>query len=75
MTAKELLLVAHILTGDAKNLVNHHILTEKIGWWPGELANIKEVMPDPAAPEIVFTVENSHGEIGVFADETVILMP
>lgn len=47
---------------------------EKIqGDWPGGVARVITIYPDSACPEIVFEVGNAHGEIGVFAEESVIV--
>lgn len=48
------------------------LITEPMGEWPGGVARVTEFHPDPAAPEIVMTVEGEGlGEIGVFEYERV----
>lgn len=65
----------HITAGDLRNseenLIGRKIETQQIGDWPGGLAEIIKLDPDPAAPEIVFNVKNKHGEVGVFDWEIV----
>ena len=57
------------------HLVGRWAITEAIGDWPGGKAKIIQCDPDPAAPEIVYQVENEHGEIGIFEDEFLDLLP
>lgn len=53
-------------------LVGREIMTQPFGDWPGGVAKITDVYPDPEAHEIVLQVEHpEHGEIGVFAFEEV----
>lgn len=37
-------------------LIGRTIYTQRYGNWPGGQAIVKEIAPDPGAPEIVFTV-------------------
>ena len=56
-----------------KKLIGQKVLTEQIGSYPGGVATIIELAPDPAAPEIVFEVEHpTFAEIGVFEWEDVL---
>lgn len=66
-----------------EELVGRWIMTECGGQYPGGLAEVIEIMPDPdAAPEITFQVRNPLfqssgnplGQIGVFAWEEVQLI-
>lgn len=50
MNAKEL------LDEMGEKLIGRTIFTEPFGDWPGGRAIVKEIAPDPEAPEIVFTV-------------------
>lgn len=53
-------------------LIGRKIVTQPYGDWPGGVATITEVYPDPEAPEIVLQVKSEeHGEIGVFNFEEV----
>jgi hypothetical protein len=58
-------------------LIGRKILTEAIGAWPGGLAEIIDVIPDPNAPEIVFEVRGLDPEVqyainaGALEDETI----
>ncbi|MBE4471867.1 hypothetical protein HJ009_22760 [Vibrio parahaemolyticus] len=56
-------------------LVGRTVITMPYGGWPGGLARVTEVNPDPAAPEISFNVQSiqTREEIGVFEDEWVFL--
>jgi len=58
-----------------EHLVNRRIVTNPAGSWPGGIATIVKVMPDPMAPDIIFQVVNEQGEIGVFDYELVELLP
>ena len=56
-----------------KKLIGRKVITPPMGSYPGGLAQVIEIHPDPAAPEIVFNVENPAGRddngthvIGVF---------
>jgi hypothetical protein len=48
------------------DLVGRKVLTVQYGTWPGGVATVTEVEPDPAATEILFIVEMGGEEIGVF---------
>jgi len=57
------------------SLLGRHVVTVQIGEYPGGLAEVIELLPDPAAPEIVFNVNHpTFGEIGVFDWEPVQLV-
>lgn len=57
------------------DLISKSVITEAIGGWPGGVATVTEIQPDPAAPEIVFQVRSDeHGEMGVFDHEMVTLV-
>jgi len=57
------------------DLIGRDILTVPFGQWPGGFAEVIQIQPDPAAPEIVFQVKSKlHGEIGVFENEPVQLL-
>lgn len=56
-------------------LLGRIIKTLPMGEWPGGLAIVTDVCPDPAAPEIVMTVQSQlYGTIGVFWDEDVFFL-
>ncbi len=58
--------------GDA--LVGRSVLTVAMGEYPGGVAIVTEVRPDPAAPDIAFLVRHpTFGTIGVFDCEQVTL--
>lgn len=64
-----------------ESLIGRVVFTEEVGEYPGGLAKVVEIHPDPGAPEIVFNVQNSEWAdddggniIGVFADEEVELI-
>ena len=66
----------HLLERLGERLVGRVIHTEMIGDCPGGWVTVKEIRPDLAVPEIVFTVRHpKHGEIGVFESERVRLLP
>lgn len=53
-------------------LIGRKINTEEIGDYPGGVAEVIQLLPDPNAPEIVFLVRHpSFGEIGIFEYEEV----
>lgn len=57
-------------------LVGRAVLTMAIGDYPGGNATVTEMAPDPAAPEIVSTVEHAtFGSIGVVEWEQETLLP
>lgn len=69
MTAKQLIDI------HGTSLIGQRIETEAIGEYPGGIAIVTELAPDPQAPEIVFTVQHpSYGDIGVFDWELVTLV-
>lgn len=51
------------------SLIGAEVLTEAVGGWPGGLATVVELHPDPTAPEIVCNVESEHGRVGIFEHE------
>jgi hypothetical protein len=56
-----------------KSLIGGTVNTIPMGEYPGGLAEVIELEPDPAAPEIVFQVKHpTFGEIGVFGYEPVV---
>lgn len=56
-----------ILREYGQKLIGKVIDTEPMGDYPGGRAIITEILPDPNAQEISFTVKHeSYGEIGVF---------
>jgi hypothetical protein len=58
------------LFGDS--LIGKSIITEAIGTYPGGIAKVVELDPDPKAPEIVIQVFHpTFGEIGIFDYERV----
>ena len=59
-----------MVTQFGEELIGKRVLTEEYGDWPGGIAVITEINPDPNAPEISFQVKSKHGEIGVFWHET-----
>lgn len=59
----------------ADKLVGRYVLTEQVGDWPGGLALVKSVTPDPDAPEIVLYVQQKGEMMGIFDDEQIILVP
>ncbi len=69
MTAKQLIDI------HGASLVGQRVETEAIGEYPGGIATVTELAPDPQAPEIVFNVRHpAYGEIGVFDWELVALV-
>lgn len=56
-----------------EKLIDLQITTQAMGEWPGGLASVTMVWPDASCPEIVMQVANDHGEIGVFAEENVLV--
>lgn len=55
-------------------LIGRFINTPAMGAYPGGVARVTELLPDPDAPEIVLQVEHpTFGSIGVFEDEIVSL--
>jgi len=60
-------------------LIGRTVKTREMGSYPGGLATVTEIAPDPNAPEIAFTVQHptwrdkfcEDGEIGVFGYEIV----
>lgn len=57
---------------EGKHLIGRTVHTEPFGEWPGGLAVVTEIEPDPAAPEIAFQVKSeAHGKMGVFDFEYV----
>jgi hypothetical protein len=67
--------------GEEKRLIGMKVKTEAYGDYPGGIATIMELHPDPEAPEIVFNVQHptwrgdendlSDGVIGIFDHEGV----
>lgn len=52
------------------DLVGRTVFTEPVGEYPGGFAEVTELAPDEAAPEIVCQVNNPcYGEIGIFWNE------
>jgi len=68
MTAKEL------VTKHGSALVGRLVLTQPNGEYPGGIAEVVRIAPDPNAPEIVFDVKTDEWDIGVFEHETVHLI-
>jgi hypothetical protein len=53
-------------------LVGQKVRTPQMGEYPGGVATVTEIAPDPNAPEIVFNVSHpTFGPIGVFEYEQV----
>ncbi len=70
MTAKQLTII------HGPSLIGRRVETEAIGEYPGGIATVTELAPDPEAPEIDFKVRHhNYGEIGVFEWERVALVP
>ena len=68
MTAKQLIDI------HGTSLIGQRVETEPIGEYPGGIAIVTELTPDPQAPEIVFTVQHpTFGPMGVFDWELVTL--
>ncbi len=66
MTAREL------LKKRGKSLVGRRIWSGMVGYYPGGEAEVVEIEPDDAAPEIVFNVRHpTVGVIGIFEHEIV----
>lgn len=64
-----------LLSAMGKRLLGRDVETLAIGDWPGGVARVVELRPDPAAPEIVFQVQRPDGDtVGVFEDEPVRLI-
>ena len=69
MTAKQL------IESHGQSLVGRSVATEPIGEYPGGVATVTELAPDPNAPEIVFNVcHPAFGPIGIFDWEGVTLV-
>jgi|GEM_PF-3351571 hypothetical protein len=69
MTAKQLIDI------HGTSLIGQRVDTEAIGEYPGGIATVTELAPDPQAPEIVFTVQHpTFGQMGVFDWEHVVLL-
>lgn len=50
-----------------KKLIGRRVVTIAIGEYPGGVATVTEILPDPGAPEIVFQVKHpTYGPMGVF---------
>ncbi len=71
-------LAKELVRNMGKKLIGRKVITPPMGSYPGGLAQVIEIHPDPAAPEIVFNVENpawrdDNGThvIGVFGYEYV----
>lgn len=48
-------------------LLGRRVNTQAIGDYPGGVAKVIKICPDPAFPEIVFEIDHPEfGEIGVF---------
>lgn len=57
------------------SLIGQRVYTQAMGEYPGGIATVTEIEPDPNAPEIVFQVEHpTFGSIGVFEYEKVALV-
>jgi hypothetical protein len=64
-----------LLSAMGQRLLGREVATLAIGDWPGGVARVTELRPDPAAPEIVFNVQRQDGRtVGVFGDELVRLI-
>lgn len=58
-----------------QKLIGMTLDTEAIGDYPGGPAVVTELLPDPAAPEIVFQVQHpTFGSIGVLDFEQVTIL-
>ena len=61
-------------------LLGRTVWTEAIGYYPGGVAQVVELAPDPVAAEVLFTVEHptweqaGHSRMGVFEWEEVVLL-
>lgn len=61
-----------LVKAHGQNLVGKKVVTPAMGEYPGGVATVTEIAPDPNAPQIVFEVEHStFGRIGVFEYERV----
>lgn len=65
LTAKKMIEV------HGQSLVGKTVMTMAVGNWPGGMARVLNIQPDPAAPEIAFNVVSvaSGDEIGIFENE------
>ena len=74
MNARKLVEVA------GHRLVGRAVWTEAVGYYPGGVAQVAELAPDPVAGEVLFTVEHPIWEragrsgTGVFEWEEVVLL-
>jgi len=60
---------------DSSILIGAEIVTQPFGEYPGGIAKIIALHPDPTAPEIPIQVKHpSFGEIGIFEHEQVYLV-
>ena len=70
------ILAKELAKREGENLLSREVLTSACGEYPGGMATVIELAPDPGAPEIVFNVRlDDWGEIGVFDYEMVALVP
>lgn len=69
MTIKEItdMTAQELIDQLGTTLLGRKVNTEAMGEYPGSVADVIELHPDPTAPEIVFTIKHpTFGEIGVF---------
>jgi hypothetical protein len=58
-----------------QKLVGNKVNTPAVGEYPGGVATVIQMAPDPKAPDIVFQVHLPNwGEVGVLGHETVSLL-
>lgn len=68
----ELMMAPSAVARYGQSLVGRLVLTAQYGDWPGGVARVVELRPDPTCPDILFEVEHpEHGRIGVLENEEV----
>jgi hypothetical protein len=45
-----------------KSLIGRKVMTQKVGFWPGGLARVISLNPDPNAPEIIMMVRGLENQ-------------
>jgi hypothetical protein len=64
-----------IVTIHGKDLIGREIITMAIGSYPGGVAKVTDIHPDPAAPEIpIQVIHRDAGTMGIFEWEDVTLI-
>jgi hypothetical protein len=56
-----------------ENLIGMSVMTERIGAYPGGIATVIEINPDPDAGIVLKVKHPTFGEIGIFDSEEIYL--